>query len=101
MQASNAQNIAKKAQASAKAAKGSAHTERIRAIAYSMDTLVPGLYAWCGPFTIWLGGCTPDDQPYPYPGNLHSRYGLALVLPGYLIFTTYKGTYYDPGQTSN
>jgi hypothetical protein len=100
MQAPNAQNISKKAQASAKTAKRSAHAEQIRAIAYSMDTLVPGLYAWFGLFTIRLGGCTPDDQPYPYPGTLHSRYGLALVLPGYLIFTTYKGTY-DPGQASN
>jgi hypothetical protein len=100
MQASNAENISKNAQASAKAAKGSAHAERIRAIAYSMDTLVPGLYAWFGPLTIRLGGCTPDDQPYPYPGTLHSRYGLALVLPEYRIFTTYKGTY-DPGQASN
>jgi hypothetical protein len=35
MQASNAENISKKAQASAKAAKGSAHAERIRAILYS------------------------------------------------------------------
>jgi hypothetical protein len=100
MQASNAQNISKKAQAPAKAAKNSAHAERIRAIAYSMDTLIPGLYAWFGPFTIRLGGCAPDDQPYSYPGTLHSRYGIALVLPGYRIFTTYKGTY-DPGQASN
>jgi hypothetical protein len=61
---------------------------------------VPGFYAWFGPFAIRIGGCTPDDQPYPYPGTLHSRYGLALVLPEYRIFTTYKGTY-DPGQTSN
>jgi hypothetical protein len=90
MQASNAENISKKAQAFAKAAKSSAHAERIRAIAYSMDTLVPGLYAWFGPFSIRLGGCTPDDQPYPYPGTLHSRYGLALVLPEYRIFTTYN-----------
>ncbi len=100
MQASNAQNISKNAQASAKAAKSSAHTQQIRAIAYSMDTLVPGLYVWFEPFTIRLGGCTPDDQPYPYPGTLHSRYGLALVLPGHHIFTTYKGTY-DPGQALN
>ncbi|WP_404789220.1 hypothetical protein [Altericista sp. CCNU0014] len=100
MEASNAQNISKKAPASAKAARNSAHAERIRAIAYSMDTLVPGVYAWFGPFTIRLGGCTPDDRPYPYPGTLHSQYGLALVLPGYRIFTTYQGTY-DPGQASN
>ncbi len=97
MEASNAQNLSKKAQALAKAAKSSAYAERIRAIAYSMDTLVPGFYAWFGPLTIRLGGCTPDDQ---YPGTLHSRYGLALVLPEYRIFTTYKGTY-DPGQAAS
>jgi hypothetical protein len=39
MQASNAQNISKKAQASAKAAKGSAHAEQIRAILYSLFRL--------------------------------------------------------------
>jgi hypothetical protein len=100
MKAFNAQNISKKAQASANAAKRSAHAERIRAIAYSMDTLVPGFYAWFGPFAFRIGGCTPDDRPYPYPGTLHSPYGLALVLPKYRIFTTYKGTY-DPGQASN
>jgi hypothetical protein len=100
VEASNAQDISKKAKASAKTAKGFVHAERIRALAYSMDTLVPGFYAWFGPFTIRIGGCTPDDQPYPYPGTLHSRYGLAFVLPGYRILTTYKGTY-DPGQASN
>jgi hypothetical protein len=34
MEASNAQNISKKAQASVKAAKSSAHAEQMRAIAY-------------------------------------------------------------------
>lgn len=91
MQAFNEENIFKKAQATANAAKRSAHAERIRAIAYSMDD------AWFGSFAIRIGGCTPDDQPYPYPGTLHSRYGLALVLPEYRIFTIYKGTY-DPGH---
>jgi hypothetical protein len=92
MQASNSRNLPKKTQVPAKAAASSAHTERIRAIAYSMDTLVPGFYLWFGPFTIRLGGCAPDDQPYSYPGTLHSRYGLAVILPGYHIFTTYKHT---------
>ena len=66
MKASNAQNISKKAQASAKAAKGSAYAEQIRAIAYSIDTLVPGFYAWVGLFTLRYGGFTPNNQPYPY-----------------------------------
>ena len=100
MQASNAQNTSKKVQTFAEHTKNSVHAERIRAIAYSMDTLVPGFYAWFGPLTLRIGGCTPDDQPYPYPGTLNSSYGLALVLPEYRIFTTYKGTY-DPRQASN
>jgi hypothetical protein len=37
MQVSNAQNISKKAQASAKVAKNSVHAERIRAIAYLLS----------------------------------------------------------------
>jgi hypothetical protein len=44
---------------------------------------------------VGFGGCKPDDNPYPYPGTLHSFAGLAIVLPGYRIFTTYNGTY-DP-----
>lgn len=79
---------------------GTAYGEQLRAIAYSMDTLVPGVYVWLRPWTLRWGGCTPDDQPYRYPGTIHSRFGLAIVLPGYRIFTTYKGSY-DPGQASN
>jgi hypothetical protein len=69
--------------------------EKKRAIAYSMDLLIPGLYIWLGIFTLRIGGEVPDDQPYRYPGTLNSRYGIALVLPGYHVFTTYK-TSYDP-----
>ena len=75
-------------------------TEAIRAIAYSMDTLIPGIYLWLNSFTLRIGGCMPDDQPYCYPGTLHDRFGFAIVLPGYHIFTTYKGTY-DPRQASD
>jgi hypothetical protein len=64
--------------------------ERIRAIAYSMDTLVPGFYVWLGSLTLRIGGCIPDDQPCRYPGTLNSRLGLAIVLPGYHIFTLYN-----------
>jgi hypothetical protein len=42
-----------------------------------------------------FGGAIPDDQPYRYPGTIHSNVGMALVLPGYKIFTTYQGSY-DP-----
>jgi hypothetical protein len=74
--------------------------EKMRAIAYSMDTLVPGFYFWIGSFAVRIGGCKPDDQPNRYPGQLNSSAGLALVLPGYKIWTTYKRSY-DPGQASN
>lgn len=77
-----------------------ATSESIRAIAYSMDTLIPGLYIWFGPVTLMLGGSLPDDEPYRYPGTLHSRAGIALVLPNYRIFTTYHGSY-DPRQASD
>lgn len=69
--------------------------EKKRAIAYSMDTLIPGLYVWLGNFSIRLLGTEPDDHPYKYPGTLNSQYGIALVLPGYRIFTTYNNSY-DP-----
>jgi hypothetical protein len=70
--------------------KSVADVERIRAIAHSMDTLLPGFYVWFGSFTMRIGGCIPDDQPCRYPGTLHSRFGLAIVLPGYHIFTLYN-----------
>jgi hypothetical protein len=80
--------------------KPSQNAEAIRAIAYSMDTLIPGIYLWLNSFTFRIGGCIPDDQPYRYPGTLHSHFGFAIVLPGYHLFTTYKGTY-DPRQASD
>ncbi len=74
--------------------------EGLRAIAYSMDLLIPGLYLWFGSIAIRIGGCKPDDRPYRYPGNIHSFAGFGLVLPGYIIFTTYQRGY-DPRRTSN
>jgi hypothetical protein len=67
--------------------------ENIRAIAYSMDLLIPGFYFWCPYFTIRIGGAIPDDNPYKYPGKIHSSIGIGIVLPGYKIFTTYQGSY--------
>ena len=66
-----------------------------RSIAYSMDLLIPGLYIWMGSYALSIFGEKPDDTPFRYPGMLNSRYGIALVLPGYKIFTTYKDSY-DP-----
>ncbi len=65
-----------------------------------MDLLIPGLYIWLPNFTIRIGGSIPDDQPYKYPGEIHSHAGIALVLLGYRIWTTYQGTY-DPQQASD
>jgi hypothetical protein len=63
-----------------------------REIAYSMDALVPGVYMWLGKWGVRLGGCPAEEN---YPGVIHSWAGVALVLPGYRIWTTYRGNY-DP-----
>ncbi len=65
---------------------------QMRAIAYSLDTLIPGLYIWLGAVTIRIGGSLPEES---YPGTIHSPIGIALVLPGYRIYSTYQGSY-DP-----
>lgn len=65
---------------------------RLRAIAYSMDALIPGLYIWFGTIKIRLGGSLAEEN---YPGTIHSPIGIALVLPGYRIYSTYQGSY-DP-----
>jgi hypothetical protein len=66
--------------------------EELRAIAYSMDALIPGFYAWFGSLRIRIGGSEAEET---YPGTIHSFAGVALVLPGYRIFSTYQGDY-DP-----
>ncbi len=65
----------------------------LRAIAYSMDALIPGFYAWFGSLRIRIGGSEAEET---YPGTIHSFAGMAIVLPGYQIFSTYQGDY-DPG----
>ncbi len=66
--------------------------EALRAIAYSMDALIPGLYFWCGSVRIRLRGSLPETS---YLGTIHSPVGIALVLPGYRIYSTYQSSY-DP-----
>ncbi len=66
--------------------------EPLRAIAYSMDALIPGFYLWLGAFKLRIGGSLPEAT---YPGTLHSFAGISLILPGYRIYTTYHGSY-DP-----
>ena len=65
---------------------------QMRAIAYSLDTLIPGLYIWLGAIKIRIGGSLPEES---YPGTIHSAIGIALVFPGYRIYSTYQGSY-DP-----
>jgi len=65
---------------------------KMRAIAYSLDTLIPGIYIWLGAIKIRIGGSLPDES---YPGTIHSPIGIALVFPGYRIYSTYQGSY-DP-----
>ena len=65
---------------------------QMRAIAYSLDTLIPGLYIWLGALKIRIGGSEPEEN---YPGTIHSPIGIALVFPGYRIYSTYQGSY-DP-----
>ncbi len=65
---------------------------QMRAIAYSLDTLIPGLYIWLGAIKIRIGGSEPEEN---YPGTIHSAIGIGLVFPGYRIYSTYQGSY-DP-----
>ena len=64
--------------------------EQRRAIAYSMDTLIPGLYLWFHSFHLRIGGRQPEAS---YPGTIYSPIGIAIVLPGYRIFTTYQDSH--------
>lgn len=55
-----------------------------------MDALIPGLYIWFMGFCMRLGGAIASKD---YPGTIKSGIGLAIVLPGYYIYSTYKGSY--------
>jgi hypothetical protein len=72
--------------------KASVSDDAMKAITYSMDALVPGLYIWFGSLKLRLGGSEAEEG---YSGTIHSSAGMALVLPGYRIYTTYQGSY-DP-----
>ncbi len=64
--------------------------KELRAIAYSMDALIPGFYAWFGSLRFRIGGSEAEET---YPGTIHSFAGMVLVLSGYRIFSTYQGDY--------
>ena len=68
-----------------------------RAIAYSTDALIPGFYFWLGNWSFRIGGSEPEDN---YPVVIHSPVRIALILPGYHIWTTYHGSY-DPQETQD
>ena len=65
-------------QPSMKTTESSMADDRLRAIAYSVDALIPGLYVWFGTIRIRLGGRLAEEN---YPGTIHSPVGIALVLP--------------------
>ncbi|MBT9314155.1 hypothetical protein [Leptothoe spongobia] len=67
-------------------------TNALKAIAYSLDALIPGLYVWVGPIKLRIGGSQPEEN---YSGTIHSSIGIALILPGYRIYSTYQDSY-DP-----
>lgn len=67
-------------------------SEQLRAIAYSMDALIPGFYLWFGSLRVRIGGSEAEEN---YSGTIHSFAGMALVLPSYRIYSTYQGSY-DP-----
>ena len=60
---------------------------QMRSIVYSLDTLIPGLYIWLGAIKIRIGGSEPEEN---YQGTIHSAIGIALVFPGYRIYSTYS-----------
>lgn len=66
-------------------------------IAYSTDALIPGFYFWLGAWSFRIGGSEAEEN---YPAVIHSRFGIALVLPGYHIWSTYQGSY-DPELSNN
>lgn len=53
--------------------------QRLKAIAFSMDALIPGLFIWFGSLKI---GSEAEET---YSGTIYSFAGMALVLPGYRI----------------
>ena len=55
-----------------------------------MDALIPGLYAWFGSAKIRIGGAKPEES---YPGVINSFAGIAVVLPGYRIYSTHHESY--------
>jgi len=68
----------------------SSSIERKREIAFSLDLLLPGFYAWMPWLSWYLGGNIPDDKSYRYSGKIQTSWGAAIVLPGYKILKTDK-----------
>ena len=72
--------------------RGNSQTDALRAIAYSLDALIPGFYIWIGLVKLRIGSSQPEEN---YSGVIHSNIGCEIVLPGYRIYSTYQDSY-DP-----
>ena len=64
--------------------------EELKAIAFSMDALIPEFYAWFGSIRIRIGGSEAEET---HPGTIRSFAARGLILPGYRIFSTYQEDY--------
>jgi hypothetical protein len=63
---------------------------QLRSIDYSIDALIPGLYLWFGLVRLRLGGSLSEAN---YSGTIYDPVGIALVIPGYRLYSTYRGSY--------
>jgi len=59
-------------------------------IVWSIDASLVGLYIWMPFFCLRIGGSEAEDS---YSGAIAARYGMAIVLPGYKVFSTYRGSF--------
>jgi hypothetical protein len=75
--------------------------EKKRAIAYSMDTLIPGLYIWLGDFSIRILGTEPDDTEagYTIMGSAPAKGGRVKVWWSHEIFSNVESIYSEDKST--
>ena len=64
--------------------------KELSAIAYSIEALIPDFYAWFCSLRFRIG---VSDAEETYLSMIYSFASVALVLPGYRIFSTYQGEY--------
>lgn len=61
-----------------------------KALAYSLDALIPGFYLWVGSWVLRMGGSEAEES---YSGSVHSSLGIAVIFPNYRIWSTYQGSF--------